>query len=134
MDPKKGTILGLTVFRCLVLYFLQIKIIVAGGCKNWCLTNPPISSAEMYHPQNDSWTQLPDLPMPISGGKMIELKGKPTIVAGRAQFDDTTTESNLLISYDYETNSWIEDGKINIPRSNHAVMQIPKTFIPSCFL
>ena len=88
----------------------------------------------MYDPKTDTWTQLPDLPFPISGGKMVQLEGKPTIIGGRVQFENAKTESNLLISYDYETNSWIEDGKINIPRSNHAVMQIPKTFIPSCFL
>ena len=114
-----------------------MKIIVAGGCNGWCAESPPITTAELYDPKTDTWTKLPDLPFPISAGRMEQLNGKPTIIGGRTQFPNTppgkVEQSNLLISYDYQTNTWNMDGKINLPRSSHAVMQIPKTFIPVCF-
>ena len=112
-------------------------MIVAGGCNGWCAESPPITTAELYDPKTDTWTKLPDLPFPISAGRMEQLNGKPTIIGGRTQFPNTppgkVEQSNLLISYDYQTNTWNMDGKINLPRSSHAVMQIPKTFIPVCF-
>ena len=114
---------------------MQIKVIVAGGCNGWCVKNPPIRSAEMYDPASNTWTQLPDLPFPISSGKMEQLNGKPTLIAGATQ--DTpggpVTQTNLLVSYDIKENKWNVDGKINLPRSSHTVMQIPKLFIPGCF-
>lgn len=108
---------------------------MAGGCNGWCVKNPPIASAEMYDPSTDTWTQLPDLPFPVSGGRMEQLNGKPTIIAGATQGTPggPVTQSNLLVSYDSLNNQWNVDGKITIPRSNHAVMQIPKQLIPVCF-
>ena len=55
---------------------------MAGGCKDWCVEHPPMSSAEMYDPATNTWTQLPDLPMSISGGRMEQLNGKPTLIGG----------------------------------------------------
>ena len=44
--------------------------------------------------------------------------------------------SGNLISYDPDTNEWYpnNEGEIKIPRFNHAVIQIPKYMVPSCFL
>ena len=159
---------------------------MAGGCKDWCVEHPPMSSAEMYDPATNTWTQLPDLPMPISGGRMEQLNGKPTLIGGGTpkyvvpahfgpdgnqrplcqkdkagelildqdcvpvcvnteQFEKEMGKENQciengpsgnLISYDPDTNVWYrnDDGEIKIPRSNHAVIQIPKYMVPSCFL
>ena len=158
---------------------------MAGGCKDWCVEHIPTSSAEMYDPATNTWTQLPDLPMSISGGRMEQLNGKPTLIGGatptyfsphfdldgnprpvcendergkpildqncipvcksKEQFEKEMGLENQcipikpignLISYDPDTNEWYlnNEGEIKIPRSNHAVIQIPKYMVPSCFL
>ena len=108
---------------------------MAGGCNGWCAKNPPIATAEMYDPATDTWTELPDLPIPIHSGRMTQVNGKPTIIGGSIKEDPSKppTQSNYLVSYDYKTNQWNVDGKINLPRSSHTVIQIPKTYIPACF-
>ena len=89
----------------------------------------------MYDPVTDTWTQLPDLPIPMSGAKMELLNGKTTIIGGNTQ--DTpggpVNPTNILLSYDPKNNQWNVDGNIKLPRSNHLVMQIPKQLIPGCF-
>ena len=108
---------------------------MAGGCKGWCVKNPPTKTADLYDPATDTWTALPDLPFPIHSGKMTEINGKPTIIGGVILEDATkgVDQSNYMVSYDYESNQWNVDGKIQLPRSSHAIIQIPKTQIPSCF-
>ena len=91
----------------------------------------------MYDPVTGEWTALPDLPFPISRGRMENVNGKPTIIAGYTK--NTPPESkkverlNTLLSYDVTSNQWIVDGKIQLPRSSFATIQIPKNFIPNCF-
>ena len=110
---------------------------MAGGCEGWCVREPPISKAEMYDPATDEWTTLPNLPFPISQARMENVDGKPTIIGGYTK--NTPKESKVverlstLVSYDVENNQWIVDGKINVPRSSFATIQIPKSFIPGCF-
>ena len=89
----------------------------------------------MYDPATDTWTDLPDMPFAISSAKMIQINGKPTIIGGSIKEDASkpVDQSNYLVSYDYKTNQWNVDGKIQLPRSSHEVIQIPKTLIPSCF-
>ena len=108
---------------------------MAGGCNGWCVKNPPVATAEMYDPATNTWTQLPDLPFPTSMAKMEQVNGKPTLIGGATQETPggPVTQTNLLVSYDYKTNQWNVDGKIQLPRSSHAIIQIPKTLIPSCF-
>ena len=107
---------------------------MAGGCDGWCAKNPPISTAEMYDPATDTWTQLPDLPFPLSASQMAQVNGKPTLIGGTTQETPKgpVTQTNALVSYDYKTNQWIQDGSINLPRSSHIVIQIPKAFLPVC--
>ena len=125
--------------------FIQVKVIVAGGCNGWCKLNPPVASAELYDPATDTWTKLPDMPYPISSSKMEQVNGYPTIIGGVTE--DFTKKSNMvqtgiLQSYDPDTNRWFvpldategNSGSLKIPRSNHAVLQIPKYFVPSCFI
>jgi hypothetical protein len=37
--------------------FLQIRVLVAGGCNGWCKESPAISSAEMYDPDTNLWSR-----------------------------------------------------------------------------
>ena len=108
---------------------------MAGGCNGWCALNYPTASAEMYDPATNTWTKLPDLPFPIHSGKMEQVNGKPTLIAGATQTrtGGKVTQTNKLVSYDIEKNKWNIDGNINLPRSSHAVIQIPKHLIASCF-
>ena len=113
----------------------QVKVLVAGGCNGWCVKNPPINTAELYDPATNTWTKLPDLPFPISSGKMEQLNGKPTLIAGSTQNTPggPVTQSNLMVAYDAEKNQWDVVGKIKLPRSSHAVIQVPKNYLPTCF-
>ena len=90
----------------------------------------------MYDPKTNTWTTLPDLPLSISGGRMTKLNGKPTLIGGdtKVTVDSPVTQSDLLVSYDPDTNEWYVDGKITIPRSNFAVIPIPKYMVPACYL
>ena len=66
---------------------------------------------------------------------MEQLNGKPTLIAGVTQ--DTpggpVSQSNLMVAYDAEKNQWDLVGKIKLPRSSHAVIQVPKNYLPTCF-
>ena len=108
---------------------------MAGGCNGWGVKNPPITTAEMYDPATNEWTKLPDLPLPISSGRMEQLNGKPTLIGGATQATPggNVTQSKLIIGYDYKTNQWSIDGQLSIARSSHAVMQVPKYYVPVCF-
>ena len=121
-----------------------MKVIVAGGCDGWCYENPPLASAELYDPATDTWTKLPDMEYPISSSKMEQVNGYPTVIGGVTT--DITKELNvartgILQSYDPETNKWFvptevtqgNRGTLTIPRSNHAVIQVPKYLVASCF-
>ena len=66
---------------------------MAGGCKDWCVEHPPMSSAEMYDPATNTWIQLPDLPMSISGGRMEQLNGKPNTRSTKPQMPKTKISS-----------------------------------------
>ena len=124
--------------------FIQVKVIVAGGCNGWCKLNPPVASAELYDPATDTWTKLPDMPYPISSSKMEQVNGYPTVIGGVTE--DFTKEFNvtrtgILQSYDPDTNEWFvpfqstqgNSGSLVIPRSNQAVIQVPKYLVASCF-
>ena len=110
------------------VYFLQIKIIVAGGCLKACFENPPLASAEMYDPKTDKWEKLPDLPFPLNGAKMELLDGVPTIFGGY----DGVTQNGLLIQYHDRLKEWIPHPTIRmrIPRSSAAVFQVPRHLFP----
>jgi len=45
---------------------LKVKILVAGGCRDWCEENPAITDAEIYDPDTDTWSQVADLPVGIT--------------------------------------------------------------------
>ena len=120
-----------------------MKIIVAGGCNGWCVENLPLASAELYDPATDTWTKLPDMPYPIHSSKMEQVNGYPTIIGGVTE--DFTKESNvartgILQSYDPDENQWFvpkmatenKDGSLIIPRSSHAVIQVPKHLVANC--
>ena len=121
-------ILSVVVFCTRLYIFLQIKIIVAGGCLKACFENPPLASAEMYDPKTDKWEKLPDLPFPLNGAKMELLDGVPTIFGGF----DGVTQNGLLIQYHDRLKEWIPHPTIRmrIPRSSAAVFQVPRHLFP----
>ena len=108
---------------------LQIRILVAGGCKGWCVENPPIRHAEMYNPETGGWTQVADLPEPLSSAKMEQFDGLPTIVGGF----NGTHQIGILYQYHPDLNQWIPHrAKMRLPRSSAAVFQVPKHLFRSC--
>ena len=110
----------------------QIKIIVAGGCSEWCVKNPPMASAELYDPVTNIWTQLPDLPFRLNSARMEMLGGLPTIFGGY-NFD-TKTQNDILLQYHSDVNKWIPHptNKLKLKRSSHVAFQVPRNLFPAC--
>ena len=112
--------------------FPQVRVLIAGGCEEWCVSNPAMSSAEMYDPVTNTWTPVADLPTTISSAKMELLDGLPTIVGGWN--DDIDTENNILYQYHSDLDQWKAhpDAKMRIARSSPAVFQVPRQLFPNC--
>ena len=108
----------------------SVRVLVAGGCNGWCVKNPPLASAEMYNPETETWTQVANLPVPLSSAKMDELDGVPTIVGGY----DGSNQNDVLYQYKSETNEWVAHPKVKlrVPRSSAAVFQVPRTLFEFC--
>ena len=113
-------------------FFPQVRVLVAGGCEEWCVSNPAMSSAEMYDPVTNTWTQVADLPTTINSAKMELLDGLPTIVGG---YDGiASTQNDILYQYHPDLDQWKAhpDAKMRIARSSPAVFQVPRQLFPSC--
>ena len=97
---------------------------------DWCAFNPPLASAEMYNPLTNQWTQVADLPEPLSSAKMEQLEGLPTIVGGY----NGETQNGILYQYFSDTNEWIPNPNVQmrLPRSSAAVFQVPKSLFAGC--
>ena len=105
-------------------------MLVAGGCKGWCVKEPGIASAEMYDPMKNTWTTIANLPIGLNSARMELLDGLPTIVGGY----NGETQNGVLYQYHADLNQWIPhpDAKLRIPRSSPAVFQVPRHLFPTC--
>ena len=103
---------------------------VAGGCEGWCVYNPAIKSAEMYNPEDNSWTTVSNLPVPLSNARMDHLDGIPTIIGGF----DNQKQNGVLYQYFVENDEWRQHPsvKLRIPRSKAAVFQVPQSLFNKC--
>ena len=108
----------------------SVRVLVAGGCIGWCVSNGPESSAELYNAETDTWTRVADLPTPLSSAKMDMLDGLPTIIGG---YDGTKT-NDVLYQYKADRDQWVAnpDVKLRLGRSSAAVFQVPKTLFKYC--
>ena len=113
---------------------MQVKVIVAGGCKFWCgLGNDKgTKSVEMYDPTTNTWTRLPDLPFPLNSAKMELLGGLPTIFGGYN--DDARTQNDILLQYHPDKDQWIPHptNKLRLKRSSAAAFNVPRNLFPQC--
>ena len=82
---------------------------------------------ELYDPASDTWVTTG--PLGIQGfgvGPLMRLFSHKVLLAGGTQSTYrglvTTGESRL---YDASTNSWVETGSMNTPRSGHTVTLLP---------
>ena len=109
----------------------QIKILVAGGCKDWCdETITPLQSAEIYDPQTNTWTPAADMPEPISSAGMELFDGLPTTVGGTNGVDQIST----MYQYDITEDVWFphKKAKLKVARSSAAVFQVPRLHFRNC--
>ena len=111
-------------------HLLQVKVLVAGGCKGGCHNRLPLRTVEMYDPEEDTWKSVTNLPKPLKGASMEILDGLPTLIGGW----DGHTENGLLYQYHEDTDEWQElpDVKMKLPRQNAAVFQVPSHYFPKC--
>ena len=107
------------------IYF-KVNILVAGGCKEWCVNGTALRHAEMYDIEANEWTPVARLPAPLQSAKMELLEGRPTIIGG---WDDNAKQFNgVLYQYFVETNEWKAHPNVQMrmPRSSPAVFQVPR--------
>ncbi|XP_040580289.1 uncharacterized protein [Lepeophtheirus salmonis] len=106
-----------------------VKVLVAGGCREWCETSPAIPDVEIYDPTTNKWSFAAPLPEPLHSAKMEEFLGKPTIVGGF----NRTTQIERIYSYNVENNSWeLLNKRLRIPRSSHALIKVPYEMFEHC--
>ena len=113
---------------------LQVKILVAGGCEEWCVKHPAMKRTEIFDLATNTWSKAADLPVPLNSHKLENLGGLPTTVGG---YDtDSMQRNGRLYQYHYQTNEWLEPEDPNhqmlIPRSSAAVFQVPKDISVYC--
>ena len=105
----------------------QVNVLVAGGCDGWCDKKPGLSDAEMYDPENDTWSPVASPPIEINSAKMELLGGRPTIIGGVST--RTKERNGKLYQYFVETNEWRihPTEELRIPRSSAAAFQVPRS-------
>ena len=108
----------------------NIGILVAGGCKGWCVKNQPLKSAEVFDLKTEQWYKVADLPVPLGSARLTHLDGLPSIVGG----SDGTKQNENVYQYHVDQNQWIAHSvaKLRIPRSSAAVFQVPKALFRNC--
>ena len=58
------------------------KIIICGG---WIEYYTPTNSAECYNPEDNSWTEFPSLPEPLSGHSLVTYENKLILFGGKSK-------------------------------------------------
>ena len=107
----------------------QVRVLVAGGCQDWCTRSPAISSAEMFDPETRSWSRVADLPKPIMSAKMELFGGLPTIIGGY----DNSEQNDVLYQYHPDKDRWIpHPTKLRLARSSPAAMLVPRQMFDDC--
>jgi N-acetylneuraminic acid mutarotase len=95
------------------------EVLVAGGY-NANLTNPFLTSAELYNPSTGTWTTTGSLHTARIYDTMTLLSNRQVLVAGGY---NTTSTINILASaelYNPITGKWTLTGKMHTPRTGHA--------------
>lgn len=104
----------------------QIRILVAGGCGQWCIKRgtPALRSAELYNPETDQWTPVRDMPVPLQSARMELLNGIPTIIGG---YNTETRKANKkLYQYFEKEDEWKTlDVELRNARYSPAVFPVP---------
>ena len=122
-------------FICQFQISLHTKIIVAGGCKDWCNRGEPMSSAEIYDLETKKWKLAADMPLPLSSASMEVFDGLPTTVGG-VSMDENGGFFGVseLYQYDITSNTWSPhpNTKMRTPRSSGAVFQVPRSYFHNC--
>lgn len=124
------------------------KVVVSGGCDNWCIKYPAKKSVEIYDPDQRRWVESADLscskfnvsftfrwtraaslPKALNSHRMEQFDGLPTTVGGF----DTVGQVEDLYQYDIDRDRWTTHRvKLRVARSSAAVFQVPKSLFDDC--
>ena len=110
----------------------QPQILVAGGCSGPCneTSEGGLSSAEIYNPKSNNWTDVADLPVPLHSATMELLADVPTLIGG---YDgENKKENDVIYQYDVKNKKWEKFGELQEGRSSPTVVQVPHSYFPFC--
>ena len=94
------------------------KIFVCGGSN---IDSLAISSAEMYDPDNNTWTQVAPMPTPRAGMTCAVVDNKVYVTGG---IDAKCEEVNLVDIYDPASDEWTRGEDMNNKRGGHVTAAV----------
>jgi hypothetical protein len=102
------------------------KVLVVGGYEKYGsnLYNPPLSSAEIYDPQANSWTKVSNMNNARAFHTATLIEGKVLIAGGIGDNQANRIYLNSVEIYDPETNKWTSKSAMNATRYVHTSLSI----------
>jgi len=98
------------------------KVLVAGGSGPSGNSAGWISSAELYDPTTETWTNIPPMSTPRAWATGTLLPGGKILVAGGYASSGELSSAEL---YDPATDTWTLTGSLNIARNLHSAALLP---------
>ena len=98
------------------------KVYVMGGMGWPQIPNHPgpfLSSAEVFDPKNNWWTEVAEMPTPKALHTASVIDGKIYVIGGGFQGDGPFEYLSTVEIYDPETDSWTQESDMSIGRSGH---------------
>jgi N-acetylneuraminic acid mutarotase len=126
-DPATGTWTDIATMNAARLWHVAVllpngKVLVAGGGGPSGTNGGYISSAELYDPVKQTWTNIPPMNTPRAEFTATLLpSGKVLVVGGYNNSGDLSTAE----LYDSATGTWSLTGSLNAPRANHLAVLLP---------
>ena len=98
------------------------KIYVMGGTGWPQIPNHPgpfLSSAEVYDPKTNRWTEITEMPTPKSGHTASVINGKIYVIGGGFRGNGLYMYLSTVEVYDLETDRWTQEPDMPIGKSGH---------------
>jgi hypothetical protein len=100
------------------------RVLVTGGTSGATPLSPGLPSAEIYDPEDGSWTSVAPMLEPRRGHTAVLLPNKQVLVAGGTAVRSTDSLKALQTAelYDPEANTWTATGAMSDARSGHTAV------------
>ena len=99
------------------------KVLVTGGYDQFAVPNPRLSSAELYDPASESWTQTGSLHDPRESATATLLPNGKVLVAGG--YGGSIGYPSRTELYDPASGNWTVTGSLHTARTSHTATLLP---------